>query len=333
MAKNYIDMFPPFIPDKNAPANIHEQEQFYDLMRNLYQLAYDEPLLFVATLNEDDAYPNRFNNSSYDKLKLKINMKKFSKAVDDLVKKMFLLGQGSDVSLNKRQQIILSRLNIDNFTNLPAAWVWMSKRKDANLQAFSHCLFYKEYHYLSDIYAQLFDETAYRKLENWMLANGYKRFDIYDVTASDCNLSLTIANPKWSTNPPSGGFEYKIKHTGISARFNPYVTEPPVLGLCIPGGMKPYLLSFDDMDSELQGFVVRRTKKCNMCNYCVQTDKTGTRPMAYIPVMFQETEYKLCTYFPGYNYCWTQIDDDLVEKLIKMLSFMDRFAPIEAVLT
>ena len=240
---------------------------------------------------------------------------------------MFLLGQSAEAKLNKRQQIILTRLGIENIAELPTAWIWMSTRDGASLQSFSHCLFHNDYPYTSDIYARLLGEIAFKKLENWMLEQGYKRFNIYDVTASDCKLSLTIANPKWSDSTPNGGFEYKINHTGISARFDPYIANPPVFGLCIPKGlMKVLVESFDLMDEQLKSFFISRTTKCHNCKYCIQTDKTGTRPKAYIPVKHEDKEYPLCTYFPGYNYCWTHIDDDLAEKLIKMLSFMDMFS-------
>ena len=51
MAKSYIDLFPKFVPDENAPVTISEQEEFYSLLKNLYQLGYDEPLLFVTKLH------------------------------------------------------------------------------------------------------------------------------------------------------------------------------------------------------------------------------------------------------------------------------------------
>ena len=326
MAQSYIDMLPSYIPDKNAPISISEQKRFYDLIHNLYQLAFNEPLLFVSKLHEDDAYPSRYKKP-YGKPDLILNMKKFTKAVDSLLQNMFLLGKSGDVKLNKQQLTVLSRLAIDDNDNLPPAWQWMSKRESANLISFSYCLFNKDYPCTSDIYARLLGETAFRKLENWMLEKGYLRFTITNITASDCKLSLTIANPKWSANPPSGGFEYKIRHTGISAQYDFYTANPPAFGLCIPNGMKAYLNAFDLMDSKLQKFVTERTKKCDTCKYCVQTDKTGTRPLAYIPVEYENVQYHLCTYFPGYNYCWNSIDDDLAEQLIHMLSFMDQFTP------
>ena len=329
MARSYFNMFPLFVPDENAPVSVAEQEQFYLLIKNLYQLAFDEPLLFVTSLNEDDAYPSRYKKP-YGKPKLILTMKKFTKSLDGFLEYMFLLGTDGSVKPNNRYQIILSRLGIENTEKLPAAWVWMSNREGASVNAFSCCLFDKDYPYASDIYARLLGETSFRILENRLLEKGYRRYVVDNITASDCKLSLTIANPKWSGEPPRGGFEYKIKHTGISTLYDPYTENPQVIGLCIPNGMKQYLTAFDSMDKEVQRFVVEHTKKCDGCRYCVQTDKTGTRQLANIPISFEEKRYPLCTYFPGYYYCWSHLDDDLVEQMLNMLNFMDRFAPEQA---
>jgi len=328
MARSYIDMLPPFVPDEKANISVYEQEQFYNLMKELYHLAFNEPLLFVSSLHEDDAYPNRFNRRKYGKPDLQTNMKKFIKAVDSLLQNMFLIGQGADVKVNKRQKEILSRIGIENICNLPASWVWMSRREGANLTDFSYCLFDENYPYTSVIYARLLGKDAFRKLESWLISQGYERFDIYDVVASDCKLSLTYANPSWSKERPNGGFEYKIKHAGISMRYDSFIKQPAVMGLCIPKGlMKSIINSFNSMSESLRGFVVKQTAKCWNCRYCVQTDKTGVRPLAYTIIKHGETEYKLCEYFPGYNYCWTSIDNGLADQLIEMLPFMDRFIP------
>ena len=330
LAQGYIDMLPSFVPDEDASVSIYEQEQFYGLIKGLYRLAYDEPLLFVTSLHEADAYPTRFKKG-YGKPKLIADMRKYTKSVSGLLNAMFRLGQGEKVAFNKKQAAVLSRLGIDDMTNLPDAWKWMSSKDGANISTFSHCLFNSDYPYTSEIYARLLGESAFNKLENWMLAHGYRRYNVYNVIASDCNLVLTIANPRWSEEPPRGGYEYKIRHTGISAQFDDYVANPASFGLCIPNGMKPYLEDFASMDEELQEFIVNRTKKCDKCGYCVQTDKTGSRPLAHTIVGFSGKEYRLCNYFPGYSYSWTSIDDNLADLLIKMLSFMDRFIPVKHV--
>jgi len=328
LAQTYIETLPRFKPDVNEIVSISEQEHFYTIIKSLYQLAYDYPLLFVSILHEDDAFPNRFNKSSYSKPGLLKDMRKFTKSIDELLKNMFLMGQGNNIVINKRYKVILNRLGINDLNNLPVAWVWMSKRPEASLTTFMYCFFDIDYNYISEIYSRLLgDEAAFQKLENWMVTHGYKRYDISNVSASDCGLSMTYANPEWSKEPPRGGFQYKIKHTGISTRYDPIVQIPSVFGLCIPNGMKLYLDSFDMMERQVQSFVIARTKKCDGCRYCVQTDKKGLRPLAGITVVYEQKKYNLCPYFPGYYYCWTYINDELVEDLIAMLSFMDSLLP------
>lgn len=325
MAQSYIDLLPPFIPDDKADYSIVEQEEFYLLIKKLYQLAYNEPLLFVATLHEDDFYPNRFNKSSYGKPELLANMKKFLKSMDALLNNMFLMGQGIDVKLNKREKVILSRLEINSLADITNVWKWMSSRPGSNILDFSHCFFKKEYPYTADIYSNLLGSLAFRKLENWMFEHGYKGYNISDITASDCNLSLTYANPKWSKEQPKGGFLFKIKHSGISVEYDKYAKKPPILGLCIPNSYKTYLDNFETMDPRIKSFVLSHTKKCDGCRYCVQTDKTGEKPLACVKVIDKNNHYNLCPYFPGYGYCWTNIDEEIVDDIIMMLSYIDRF--------
>ena len=254
-------------------------------------------------------------------------MRKFIKQVDALIQNMFIMGQGKAAKLNKREITILSRLEIVDYNDLPIAWRWMSTRANASLSAFKYCLFKYDYSYSLEIYKRLLgNEKAIRKLENWMFKNGYKAFDIYDTTASDCKLSLAIVNPKWSNDPPRGGNEYKIKHTGVSMIYDFYVDKPCAVGLCIPNGLRPYLEKFDLMEKDLQRFVVNQTKQCDGCRYCVQTDKTKLRPLAYFTIAFEGEEYKLCPLFPGYKYSWTGITGALADNLIRMLTFIDGLA-------
>ncbi|WP_312431056.1 hypothetical protein [Lacrimispora sp.] len=323
IAQGYIDLLPPFVPDDHGSVSVGEQQRFYILIKKLYQLAFDEPLLFVASLHEDDAYPG-FIKSSYGKPELQVNMRKFSKTIDMLLQNMFLMGQGSQVKWNKRQKAIFSKLGINDFANIPEAWLWLSTRPDSNLTEFSFCLFNKEYPYTSDIYAYLLGEEAFRKLENRMIGQGYRRFDIYNITASDCKLSLNYANPMWSKDRPTGGFEYKIRYTGISARYDSCFQNPVVFGLCIPNGLKTYLKAFDSANTHIKNFIIEHTKKCDGCKYCVQTDQTGTRPLAKMKVVHNGEAYHLCPYFPGYGYRWHSINDELAEQLIEMLAFMDK---------
>jgi len=328
MASSYIDLFPRFIPEDSAEVSVSEQEEFYLLMKRLYSLAYEESLLFVSALHADDAYPNRFNKKSYGKPELLVSQKKFQKAVDTQLQTMFLLGQGKPVNLNKRQKEIFSRLGIEDlsFSGLPAAWKWMANRPESDFERFSHCFFKTGYPYTSELYAKLLGSAAFYKIENWMREHGYVRYDIKNIPASDCKIILAYANPAWSKEPPRGDFEYKVRHTGISVRYDAYIQKPCVLGICIPGGMKPYLEHFDEMTPALQDFILKKTKRCNACGYCIQTDKTGNRPFSHVRVnQGGDDSAELCPYFPGYRFCFTSLDEELADRIIEMLEFMDRF--------
>ncbi len=319
LAHTYLDTFPEFIPSDDGPGT-SEQNDFYLLLKSVYQLAFDEPLLFVSSLHEDDAYPWRFNKSSYAKPDLRKNMQTFIKAVDDLLAAMYQMGiNENSLKLSKRQRIILDRLGIGETVALPAAWTWMSRREGGNQLSFSKCLFRKDYPYPSDVFARLFgDQEAFHRLEKWMTERGYARY-----CCLDGRMSMDYANLSWDKDLPLGGSLYKVRHTGISVSYDEMAREPQLLGLRIPNGLKRYLEVFDRMDTRVKDFVVAQTKKCDACGYCTQTDKTGKRPKACIPVTYQAEIYLLCPLFPGCSFCWSSVSEALAENLIAMLTYMD----------
>ena len=104
-----------------------------------------------------------------------------------------------------------------------------------------------------------------------------------------------------------------------------YTQYPVIFGLCIPNALKHFLVNFQFMESKLKNFVISRTKKCDGCKYCVQTDKTNSHPLAYIPINHENKDYNLCPYFPGGSFSWTSINNELVDQISGMLKFMDKY--------
>lgn len=234
IASGYLAMFPAFVPQEDAAVPAAGQREFYGLMQRLYQLLVDEPELAVPALHQDDAYPTRYKKA-YGKPELDSWVRKSKQAVDSLLKNMFLLGQGVPVRLNKRQQNILARVGIAGGGPLPDAWTWMASRPGANPTAFAYCLFDGAHVYSTGTW-----EEPFRKLERGMRSRGYRPWDCYKTDPPDFQLTLAYANPAWSPDRPNVGNEYKVKHTGISAQYDAYVQTPVSLGLCIPGGLKPF---------------------------------------------------------------------------------------------
>lgn len=139
-AQGYLDVFPLFIPEESASVSIEEQKEFYDIMKKLYKLAYDEPQLFVPKLHEDAVPPMLFSGRSDSEQETLTNMKKFRKSVDTLIWQMYLVGIGSEYTLNTRQKKILAGLGIADFTKLSPAWEWMAKKNIWNALNSRHAL-------------------------------------------------------------------------------------------------------------------------------------------------------------------------------------------------
>lgn len=342
MIHTYLDTFPPFTPSSDGPST-ESQSQFYQFMDKLYRLLAETPGLLFRELHADDAHTNRFNKGQDQKPKLVITMRKVLKEVESLLAGMFALGQAGRVignalvledppRMGKKHRRVFEQVGLrmteeeagrvsltcEGFDELFPAWVWMAARPGTSLLGFSRCLFREGHPYASEVYARLSgDEAAFQRLERYLVDHGYARLD-----NREGGIALDYVKGHGDAEPPRGGWVYGVRHTGISARYDVLVKEPPVFGLCIPR-MREVLAAFDKMDESLQGFVVARTKQCDGCRYCVQTDKTGKRPLARIPVRHGGKEVHLCPLFPGYGFCWNALDDDLVDRMIGMLGFMD----------
>jgi hypothetical protein len=339
MMSSYIDMFPPFIPLAEGKASVQSQEHFYLFMKNFYQTIFNSPELFFKNIYEDDAYPNRFNRASYRKPKLINYMKRDLKEVDELIAQLFALGQNStldhgrlviseEVAIKKKVLNVLPLfglqleqriLSCDPFEDLFPAWKWMATRENAGVIAFSRCMFDPEYPYIQTVFSPMFgDEEAFDGLAQYLTKNGYRRVDLERgaYTLDYVKQGVTKDVPLGS---PLHGDPH---HFGISAEYKPDAAIPQFLVLRIIE-MKNLLLKFDQMPDHLKTFVIQTAKKCDQCGYCTQTDKSGKRNRQAIHV-FHNGEYCICPLYPGFNFCFTALDEGLASNLIAFLEFMDR---------
>ncbi len=107
-------------------------------------------------------------------------------------------------------------------------------------------------------------------------------------------------------------------HSGIEVTYEELKKNQFSLSLRLPY-YKEILNNSGKMSEKVKRFVLDTTKKCDGCRYCVQTDKTGKRPLAHVTV---END-KLCPFYPGFSYNWRTLDDTIVDDIIGMLQFID----------
>jgi len=336
MAHTYLDMLPPFVPLMSNDVSVHSQEQFYGFIKNMVQVIFDSPELLVTQLHEDDAYPNRFNRAAYGKPKLYYAMKKTINAIEELIFWLYSIGQSgivenekliiSDAVKSKKnhiQALPYLGLTLDSNTlscaaydGLFPAWKWMAERK--NSTAFGRGMFDPQYPYIQDVYAKLFgDEKGFNHLLEYLAEHGYQRFEI-ERGPYTLDYVKSVGNGDSPLGSPLHGDHF---HYGISAEYKHEAVAPQFMVLRILE-MKDLLLKFDQMESHLKDFVIQYAKKCDLCRYCTQTDKTGKRKELAIPVT-HGTIYNICPLYPGFNFCFSTLDEPLSNQLMAFLDFMD----------
>jgi hypothetical protein len=337
MAHTYLDMFPPFVPLANGEVSVHSQEQFYRFVSNVYQSIFDTPEILFTTTYEDDAYPNRFNRASYGKPKLYNLMKKLITEIDGLMAWFFTLGQSGalkdgklvfpEAIKGKKKHIQVlphlalklegDTLSCEAFDGLFPAWKWMAKQ--GNLTAFGRSLFDPQYPYMQAIYARLLgDAQAFSRLAAYLEVRGYRRVETERGPHTLDYVKRTVEADVSLGNPIAGD----PHHYGISAEYTPYTAVPQFLVLRILE-MKNLLLKFDQMEPSLKDFVIQYAKKCDHCRYCTQTDKTGKRKELAISVI-HNGEYHICPLYPGFNFCFSTLDETMAQNLMSFLDFMEK---------
>lgn len=186
---------------------------------------------------------------------------------------------------------------------------------------FAHGLFQRSdsSDYSRSVFSRLFpNPEALRQLDVALVEKGYRYIDIREN-----EYSMDWVRFYGRKAEPLKGWWAERNHGGFSVTFDPAKQHPFVCGLRIPR-FKELLDHFDEMNDDLQAFVIWQTKKCDRCGYCTQTDKTGLRPRQSTQVTHREQPYELCRLFPGFTYRWTTIDERLVRYVIQFLDFTDQ---------
>lgn len=333
IAATYLDTLPMVVPSVDPGKS--PQLEAYAFIQGVFKLIFENPSLLFPVLHADDAFNNRFNKSSDKKPELMKQMQKASKEMEAFLKFLFLFGaaesnqEPSFLRATKKYARMLSALGLEgageapfsnhaqNSAGIGSALGWLAQEAVWRPLMNYRCIFSTEVFSLSGNYRKWSgNEEQYDRLVGHLTQHHYHHFKTPD------SLSFELIKGKNHSLPQKGGFEYKVNHIGVSMNYSPLVKEPAAYSLCIPS-MARLLGFFDEMDEGLQRFIVTLTKKCDSCRYCVQTDKTGTRPLAHITVIYQGSPIALCPYFPGYTYTFTHLNELIVDHMLKLLGFME----------
>ena len=160
--------------------------------------------------------------------------------------------------------------------------------------------------------------AAFGRLIRYLEANGYERRDNRSQEDRLAPVSLDYIKDYTGTNEPLKWAWGERTHGGIEVIYQENAKNQPQIALRVPY-FAELLRHADKMAPAVKAFIIGRAKHCDNCRYCVQTDKTGKRPLKYVEV----DGHPICAMFCGFSFRWYTLDGDTAENMIAMLSFID----------
>lgn len=78
---------------------------------------------------------------------------------------------------------------------------------------------------------------------------------------------------------------------------------------------------YEEMDYALGELCFTRTKVCDNCGYCTQTDKSGRRQKLALPLKYPEGEMLKCPLWPWFS--WSEMDGETIAKMERLFLFAE----------
>lgn len=190
-----------------------------------------------------------------------------------------------------------------------------STKSDAAFLLFSRCV----YDVSSNWTALTFDKLLDAKGQLIMLCSelekrGFQRIDCRD--GKKISLDYVKQHGKEEVLKMAWG---ERSHSGIEVSFEELRLEPCFIWIRMPM-FKKILEHINGIPSETAKFISDWTKTCDGCRYCIQTDKTGTRPLAATDI----NGSKKCPYYPGFSMNWRNLSPELSDNILAVLDAVDK---------
>ncbi len=325
MIYSYLVTYPVFKPVANCGASELSQRQMYDFLYETTETIYNDLSLINVADEPDDAY--EWWQLNKDKPDLILKMQKIEKNVIDFFDyfiKIGTLGEAkdnaliiskADMRIQQKTKEKLSRFGLvcddsrDSYTLthskyseiFPAWKLHCSVPKEnithsRNMMNFLHGNFGGKQYTAVEMFSKVCNHDHVAELESYFLKKGYT------FVNEEMKVRYEKEYPKKQKAYMEIYFDWRKKNQMVYNFKVPYFTT--------------LMKSFDSMDDELQGFIIERTKTCDGCGYCTQTDKTGKRKRLAMPLEFRGDTLVKCPLFPVIG--WLMTDKTMI-RIVKKL--------------
>lgn len=325
MIYSYLATYPVFKPVTNCGASELSQRQMYDFLYETIEIIYDD-LSLINTEEEPDECCEWWQLNK-DRPELILRMQKIEKKLIDFFDyylKIGMLGEATDNTLiiskadmriQQKTKEKLSRLGLvcdeskdsyvishSKYSELFPAWkLHCSVPKEnivrsRNMMNFLHGKFCSKQYTAVEMFGKICNQEQIAELESYFLQKGYTPVN------NEMNVMYEKVYPKKQKAQMQIYYDWRKKNQMVFYFKVPHFTT--------------LIKSYGNMDDELKGLIFERTKTCDGCGYCTQTDKTGKRPRLALPLEFNGETLVKCPLFPVI--AWNYTDETMI-RIVKKL--------------
>jgi len=187
---------------------------------------------------------------------------------------------------------------------------------------FLHGIFNPQTSYTTEIFRGLFEnKEAYDKLINYFENNKFIRLDNKEHSGGMKCDKVSFDYIKFYGEPDGKiGNCWKTRNfSGIEITYDELTQSQTRVGIHLPF-FSEILENTDKMSESLRKYVSEQNK-CGGCRYCVQMDKTKTKPLRFVKV----GENNICTVFTfGYQYNHLYEGMWLPDAVSELMDFIDK---------
>jgi hypothetical protein len=335
------EVLPPFYPSNEMSCTKEEQENYYAFFQSIANLLFLHPELLYPKLNPDYAFPSPFTFVGGEKSIEEI-MRKDLRVLQSFFDTLREIGKTSildneifvlNQKINKRILTILNQQGIvlqeDKLihTGEPYFACWKEfAESGVNRRRFETCAFDEKHDYLAMVLLPKIEkeEGAVQKILDWLKTNEYKMVLGCNKYPKDESYLVSYVK-SISSKEEYVGFPYMgdATHIGFSMEYR-YCAKHPYFCTIRIQNAKDILQHFETYSEDLQQFLMSHWKACDQCHYCVQMDKTHTKPLAAIHLEKGNSSKECCPYYPGFSFSFSTIDRHEASCIIQLLDEMEK---------
>lgn len=190
-----------------------------------------------------------------------------------------------------------------------------NSKSDAAFLLFSRCVYDVSTNWIALAFDKLLNAQGQLiKLCTELEKRGFQRIDCRD--GKKISLDYVKQHGKQEELKMAWG---ERSHSGIEVSFEELRLEPCFIWIRMPM-FKKILEHINEIPVETAKFISDWIKTCDGCRYCIQTDKTGTRPLAATDI----NGSKKCPYYPGFSMNWRNLSPELSNNILAVLDAVDK---------